>query len=213
MSTMDGMTPLPEVGTDLSEGPVPVAGPMAEPAPAADTVPADDNDVPVGVIAGLLAAFGIGAAGFAAMRTRRRHEDEDADMGVTPPTQAAYRPVPVNAEATHTYVPVAPPQPVAAHSPARSPAPVDLGDSALAVGEDREQLLDRMVAAEPDSANPFRSPKARRKRARVILQHRDHLLSKGEPFDWRTYKAGRGTEATADATGREQIARPEPALV
>lgn len=36
--------------------------------------------------------------------------------------------------------------------------------------EERDALLKRMIAAEPDRANPFRSGKARAKRARLILQ-------------------------------------------
>lgn len=37
-------------------------------------------------------------------------------------------------------------------------------------GAERERLLHRMATAEPDRANPFHSYKARRKRARLILQ-------------------------------------------
>lgn len=195
-AAMGGMTPLPEVGTDLSEGPVPVAEPMADPASAAEPGQTDDSDVPVGMIAGLLAAFGIGAAGFAAMRSRRRHEVEAADTAVTPTTASGYQPVPVTSEPARVY---------AAVERTVEP-PVQLGD-------DRERLLGRMVAAEPDSANPFRSAKARRKRARVILQHRDHLHSKGEAFDWRTYKPATSPESTAETTGREQMVTPQPALV
>lgn len=36
--------------------------------------------------------------------------------------------------------------------------------------EERDALLKRMIAAEPDRANPFRSTKARARRARLILQ-------------------------------------------
>ncbi|GAA0281745.1 hypothetical protein GCM10009127_23850 [Alteraurantiacibacter aestuarii] len=36
--------------------------------------------------------------------------------------------------------------------------------------QERKELLERMVAARPDRANPFRSPKSRRHRARLILQ-------------------------------------------
>lgn len=43
--------------------------------------------------------------------------------------------------------------------------------------EERDALLKRMIAAEPDRANPFRSTKARAKRARLILQ------SLGRKFD------------------------------
>jgi hypothetical protein len=48
-----------------------------------------------------------------------------------------------------------------------------------------------MVDASPDEANPFTSPRSRRKRARLILQHRAHLeqTQGAEPFDWRTYRS------------------------
>lgn len=36
--------------------------------------------------------------------------------------------------------------------------------------EERRALVERMVAARPDRANPFRTPKARRHRARLIMQ-------------------------------------------
>ena len=53
----------------------------------------------------------------------------------------------------------------------------------------RSALIERMVAADPDSNNPFTSSKARRRRARLMLQSmennrwEDAELSPG--FDWR----------------------------
>lgn len=41
---------------------------------------------------------------------------------------------------------------------------------APADASERDALLNRMVAAAPDAANPFTSRKARRRRARLILQ-------------------------------------------
>ncbi len=49
-------------------------------------------------------------------------------------------------------------------------AAIALPRKAPAALEERKALLDRMVAAQPDRANPFRSRKARRHRARLILQ-------------------------------------------
>ncbi|PIW55981.1 MAG: hypothetical protein COW16_03260 [Sphingomonadales bacterium CG12_big_fil_rev_8_21_14_0_65_65_10] len=49
-------------------------------------------------------------------------------------------------------------------------AAVELPRELPADFEQRDSLLRRMVQAKPDRANPFRSPKARAKRARLILQ-------------------------------------------
>jgi len=60
-------------------------------------------------------------------------------------------------------------------------------------GEARDALLQRMVDMPPDAENPFRSRKARRRRARIILQTREQQQREAasEPFDWRTYEPGR----------------------
>lgn len=58
--------------------------------------------------------------------------------------------------------------------------------------EAREDLLRRMAAAKPDRANPFRSHKARRRRARLILQSLGHTFANGKsridfsqyPLNW-----------------------------
>jgi hypothetical protein len=67
-------------------------------------------------------------------------------------------------------------------------------------GEARQELLSKMVAAAPDQSNPFLSPKARRRRARVILQHREAMQRQGSDarFDWRTYSPTTKTSAPAD---------------
>jgi hypothetical protein len=46
--------------------------------------------------------------------------------------------------------------------------------------QEREALLDRLVAAPPDRANPFRSRKARRKRARLIMQSIGRRFANGK---------------------------------
>lgn len=52
----------------------------------------------------------------------------------------------------------------------------------------RGELLRRMVAAEPDRANPFTSPKARLRRARLILQSLGRKFESGSPrFDFSQY--------------------------
>lgn len=47
--------------------------------------------------------------------------------------------------------------------------------------EERSALMRRMVAAAPDRANPFRSPKARAKRARLILQSLGRKFERRKP--------------------------------
>lgn len=47
--------------------------------------------------------------------------------------------------------------------------------------EERDALLKRMIAAEPDRANPFRSTKARAKRARLILQSLGRTFENAKP--------------------------------
>lgn len=58
-----------------------------------------------------------------------------------------------------------------------------------ATSDERTDLLDRMVDAEPDEANPFTSRKSRRKRARLLLQQREAESQREAPFDWRSYKS------------------------
>lgn len=66
-------------------------------------------------------------------------------------------------------------------------------------GEARDELLRRMVAAPPDAENPFRSRKARLRRARLILQSLEQKQkdAASEPFDWRTYKPSTSHPAPA----------------
>lgn len=77
-------------------------------------------------------------------------------------------------------------------------------------GAERQALLERMVAAPPDAANPFRTVKARMRRARMILAARKQALrdQATEAFDWRTYQPSLkpatlgGETPIGDATGR-----------
>ena len=65
-----------------------------------------------------------------------------------------------------------------------------MADGPPPVGRERADLLRAMTAEPPDRFNPFTSPKARRRRARLILQYREQLWEDrvDQPFDWRTYK-------------------------
>lgn len=75
---------------------------------------------------------------------------------------------------------------------------------AVPTGQARQALVAEMVAAEPDEANPFRSPAARRRRARLILQKREHDQAEAaNAFDWRSYSSTRAAGSTEPARERE----------
>lgn len=167
---------------------------------SADAAPADNATSDLLPIVGILAALGLGGLAIFATRRRRRDLDE------VEPVIVAHEPVPVRPAA------VAAPAPLAAAATAATaaaqPAPVRLQQSvqqsrpmwqeprrAAASAttqqsfDNRQALLDRMVAAAPDANNPFTSGKARRRRARLMLQSMDNQRwddAQLEPgFDWR----------------------------
>lgn len=159
--------------------------PAAMPAPAGATAPAtgptsaaratDEDGLSTAGIVGLVAALGVAGAGIAMMLRRRR------------PAEADYVEEPAEPEPTPAAM--ADPMALASNPPARlGPSAEALAAGPVPIGDDRQALLDAMVAAQPDEANPFTSRKARLRRARLILQHREHLQMQGKPFDWRTYR-------------------------
>ena len=95
--------------------------------------------------------------------------------------------------------PIAPAAAPAAAPNRKAPAPLagTIGDMSA---EERTRLIDEMVEAEPDEANPFIARPARRKRARLILQRMEHeqRQNSNAPFDWRTYRPT--TEPTEPAS-------------
>lgn len=190
---------------------VPLAQTAAPPPPAA-TAPraeAPDTGSDAGLLAGgaaLLAALGLG--GFALSRRSRRQ----------PAQSFAYAREPEHAEreraAEPNVAPLAAPaiEPTPHSSPAQAIAREELATQpvgerrAMAGGPvpqtraERDDLLEQMISAPPDADNPFTSRKARLRRARIILQSREHEQKEqaGKPFDWRTYEpsTGRPTPAT-----------------
>ncbi|MFD2578135.1 hypothetical protein ACFSTD_04890 [Novosphingobium colocasiae] len=181
---------------------------------------------------GLLAVLGIGGAAYA-MTRRRRIEDEPLTReDVAPYEPVAREPAPVASTPAHNMrverdVFAARERAAAFAAPAgasltapvlapvleRSAATVaetrrDAMQGPVPMGEDRQALLDQMVAAEPDALNPFGSRKARLRRARLILQHREHLQTQGKPFDWRTYRPTSGQPADREPA----VAQPSSAL-
>lgn len=157
------------VRTDTAMTPVvpapaaePVPTPVAAPAPASTERPiaaapvAADNSapdwaVPVGAAATLLVLGGVGLA----FSRRRRAYEEDVDF--VPPIAA--RPTLKSQPECR----VAPPMPPALATIAMSPA-------IARTASEREALIERIVASPPDEANPFHSRKARRRRARIMVQ-------------------------------------------
>jgi hypothetical protein len=158
-------------------------------------------------IGGILAALGIAGIGIAAMRRRRRDPVyEDAEYETEPLAPAAVAepaPLPVAEEVPAYVAPVEAPRFVAAPA---TPRPAFAGETSTAIlaaaplpetAEERQELLDRMVAAEPDEGNPFTSRKGRMRRARIQLQHHEHLVGQAPSapqartdtrFDFRTYR-------------------------
>jgi len=168
--------------------------PMVE--ETATAAPADNDASNVLPIAGLLAALGLGGIALFAVRRRRRQPDEvepamvaEEPIPVVPP-RAAQIPAPAFTPARAFTAPVMTLQqstqqtrPMWQEPRRAATAPVS------AQANNRQALLERMVAAEPDANNPFTSAKARRRRARLMLQSMDDQrwdnteLSPG--FDWR----------------------------
>jgi LPXTG-motif cell wall-anchored protein len=184
---------VPVVGADMAAAPVAIpeaaqpAAPVAE-APRDSGVPHAIKIPDEAIAAAVLGFLGLGLAGFLATRRRREDEDETVEMMEGEPVDdTPVTSIPSELE-VHAAEPA--PMPVSASSPA-------FPDGEVPTGEARQRLLNEMVAAPPDSVNPFTSRGARRKRARIILQAREHRLRQqqdqrqqaGEPFDWRSFKA------------------------
>ena len=116
----------------------------------------------------LLGIGGIGLVAFVLMRRRRRTTDVptiERPVVAAPMTLDREPVVAGYDEAPQRELPVdpAPTQPT---SDGAVPLPAQLPESR----RERGRLLRRMIEARPDRANPFRSSKARAKRARLILQ-------------------------------------------
>ncbi|MFY7836495.1 MAG: hypothetical protein ACOVQ0_09475 [Novosphingobium sp.] len=129
----------------------------AAPPPAESTSDgASDWALPIGVGASIL-VLGVAVA---ALHRRRRPYEEDVDFVppvIVPPGRAEAR-SPMAARMAGVQQPITP-----------RPA-VTMPTVAPAGMREREALIERMVAAAPDAANPFTSRKARRRRARLIMQ-------------------------------------------
>lgn len=133
----------------------------------------------------LLAGVSVGAL-ILLMRNRRRSRAETAYE----PTFAAEAPVRDREQAWSTSAARTATVPAYASASLPSAAAVALPRVAPTDPVERGELLKRMVAAEPDKANPFTSPKARLRRARLILQSLGREFESGKPrFDLSDYAA------------------------
>ena len=218
-ATVSDSAPVTEIRNALPPETLPLPTTTAETAPvetaAVAPEPVRDNSAQA-LWLGLLAALGIGVAGYAVMRSRRRRS-EFAEAPVierpivpaaaaTPafaecePAVCAFdEPVRNEPEADRSYTPAysAATAGYAASTPSyRAPVAAAAGTTgAVALPEEmpetfeeRDALLRRMVDAEPDRANPFRSPRARARRARLIMQSLGRNFNSRKPrFDLSQY--------------------------
>lgn len=179
-SSPDASAPAP----DTLPPPVPaVVEPLVQDSPA---VPSERNTIQplwVSFWAAIILALAVGA--FIAFGRRRKQTRASVPAEERPPLVQT-RPVPE-------------PVPTVTREPIRSVEPARFVPSAPAMGglphtgasvalprtvpesfEDRDALLKRMIAAKPDRANPFRSRRARAKRAKLILQSLGQRFADGK---------------------------------
>lgn len=156
----------------------PVLPVAAEPVAApAETAPVASNDVmDEAIVAGLLGALGLAAVGGIAFASSRRRRRRALGQEAYEPTydEATIVEEPVYEPAIVEPTPVVAPKPTYVAPAMASTAysggdPVALPSDVPPTVEERVALIDRLVAAEPDRANPFTSRKARAKRARMIV--------------------------------------------
>lgn len=153
-----------------------VTAPTVAPSPVAATVANDTDELALAGMLGALGLVAVGGIAFAASRRRRNSVQTDEIYG-----PVAYDPV--DEPIVETPVVVAP-QPVMTQAAYTTPAPkapvmarhTGVGDPVALPAElpetfeERDALLHELVAAKPDKANPFTSPRARARRAKLIMQ-------------------------------------------
>lgn len=114
------------------------------------------------------------------------------------PSAATTRSVSFGAGPEHVVMPHLPRDPVVDRS-----VPVSASAAQAETAEGRHELIDRMVAAEPDRAIPFHSLKARRRRARLIVQTLVQRMKDNPNLDfgrfYRNFGSGYGEQTAAFA--------------
>jgi hypothetical protein len=202
---------VPAPTTDVAPAPiaapveaVPVAA-VPPPLPADQPTPTQSNDVigTLGVVLLGLLALAILAAGL--LFFRRRHPavtevDTAPVVNRTVEEPVVEQPVaeapiaePAAASALAS-APMAPPtmlrprdaNPVRGALPSNGAA-VDLPAKVPDSYEERAALLERMIEAKPDNANPFTDRRARMRRARLIMQSLGHRFDREPWIDFSQY--------------------------
>lgn len=193
-------TPQPEsavdpLGKEMISGEMAASGaPVAAAAPAEPAV-STDNGTNELAIAGVLGALGLAAVGGVALLASRRRR-HPAPLAETTPMERTVEPVPATSVAPVTAAPIQSGSirqsiPKMAPTMAQTQAngdPVPLPSSPPTSYAERDSLLRRLVDAKPDRANPFKSPAARARRARLIIQSLGRNFEDRKPrFDLSQY--------------------------
>ncbi|MBS7668534.1 hypothetical protein [Croceicoccus gelatinilyticus] len=204
---------VPVVDDAVESDPALAATSSATAAPLSDPAAGDDTNATL-TMAGGAAALGLGFVGlFMAGSARRRRRDRHGttaamtDERKTLPLRKEPATVPAAAVAPTAAIPAEPEPAIAQRrqpnvtyggskwddagyvnaSPASAVLPAgEVPRSA----EGRRALLERLVRAKPDEAIPFRSPKARRRRARLIVQSLTQRLREQPNLDFRRFYQG-----------------------
>jgi hypothetical protein len=184
------------VETVTASEPEPIAAvPIAAPEHAAPPATSNSNDSLLPAVLGALAVLALAIWGFVAIGRRKPVDRRAATLERPLPKPAAAtvlaEPVvaqPVMAEPVVTepvldrVTPIGPPRTAPEASLAHTGAAVPLPRKMPESFAERDALLNRMVAARPDRANPFTSPLQRRRRAKLILQSLGTDFSDREPW-------------------------------
>jgi len=180
--------PVETLASEMAAEPLPPVV-TAEPELAAQPVDGADNTLFWAAVLGGLAAMALALWGFVAIGRRKPVESRAAAMVerpvLAPRVAEPVTPVPVDAAPMVTPLATArPATPSLSHTGASVPLPSRMPETF----EERDALLRRMIAARPDRANPFASPRQRRRRARLILQSLGQDFGGRQPwFDLSQY--------------------------
>ena len=184
------MTPVPIAQAITPDEPVAVAEPLETVAPVAAPVEtterADGSELLVPAILGGLAVLALAIWGFVAIGRRRPLKQRarppiERPVAQRPPAVRP-QPQPVAVSSLAAMAPAYSAPRAQTSSLSHSGAAVALPRAVPATFDERNALIDRMVAARPDRANPFTSPIQRRKRAKLILQSLGRDFGDAEPW-------------------------------
>jgi hypothetical protein len=162
------------------------AAPLPELAPTPEDTRTVDNTM--AVVLGILATLALVLIGFFALRRKGPKRYAAAEPRIERPLPVRAEPLPEATLAqsgprvgyTGATFGAAPARPVTglSHTGASVPLPREVPQTY----EERDALIQRMVEAKPDRANPFRSRRARMKRARLILASLGRDFKETDPW-------------------------------